>query len=98
MFAGTETLSLRLRANRNTKFERGGPSLNLGGAVEPEGSGVVQRESSHIRYNLFAGTEALSLSIYGPIAMQIFAWGPSPNMGGRGGDGGSSVVPRESPS
>ena len=32
----------------------------------------------HIRYNLFAETEILSLSVYEPITMQIFAWGTVP--------------------
>ena len=34
-----------------------------------------------IRYNFFAGTEVLSLSVYEPIAKQIFHGGPSPNLG-----------------
>ena len=52
-----------------------------------------------IRYNLFAGTEMLSLFVYEPIAIQILHGGPSPNLGGRGVVRGSSVVPvRESPS
>ena len=34
-----------------------------------------------IRYNFFAGTEMLSLSVYEPIAKQIFHGGPSPNLG-----------------
>ena len=34
-----------------------------------------------IRYNLFAGIETLSLSIYEPIAMQILLGGSSPNFG-----------------
>ena len=32
----------------------------------------------HIRYNLFAGTEMLSLSVYEPIAKTRFAWGTVP--------------------
>ena len=32
----------------------------------------------HISYNLFAGTEMLSLSVYEPIAMQIFHEGDRP--------------------
>ena len=49
-----------------------------------------------IRYNLFAGIETLSLSIYEPSAMQILLWGQSPNLG-RGLSYGSGVVPLESP-
>ena len=37
----------------------------------------------HIRYNLFAGTEMLSLSAYEPIAIQMFAWGYRPQFVGR---------------
>ena len=36
----------------------------------------------HIMYNVFAGTEMLSLSVYEPIAMQILLRGPSPIWGG----------------
>ena len=34
-----------------------------------------------IRYNLFAATETLYLSVYEPIAMQILLGGPSPTFG-----------------
>ena len=51
----------------------------------------------HIRYNLFAGTEMLSLSVYEPITKQILLGGTVPQFGGRGRVRGSSVVPRESP-
>ena len=49
----------------------------------------------YIRYNLFAGTETLSLSVYDPIAIQYKFWlgGPSPNLGGRDRVRGSNVVP-----
>jgi len=39
----------------------------------------------HISYNLFAGTEMLSLSVYEAIAIKILLGGPSPNLGGRVG-------------
>ena len=35
-------------------------------------------------YNLFAGTETLSLSVYEPIAIQILLGGPSTNLEGKG--------------
>ena len=35
----------------------------------------------HIRYNLFAGTETLSLSVYEPIAIQILFEGTVPTLG-----------------
>ena len=37
----------------------------------------------HISYNLFAGTEMLSLSVYEPIAIQILHGDRPPNLGGR---------------
>ena len=46
---------------------------------------MVPRETPPFSYNLFAGTEMLSLSVYEPIAIQILHGGPSPNLGGRGG-------------
>ena len=52
----------------------------------------------HIRYNLFAGTEMLSLSVYEPIAINILLGGTVPKFGGRGGVRGSIVVPLESQS
>ena len=38
----------------------------------------------HIGYNLFAGTEMLSLSVYEPIAMQILHGVTVPQFGGEG--------------
>ena len=38
----------------------------------------------HIRYNLFAGTEMLSFSVYEPIAIQILLQGTVPQFGGGG--------------
>ena len=51
----------------------------------------------HIRYNLFPGTETLSLSVYEPIAMQILLGGTVPKFGRGGSVRGSGVVPLESP-
>ena len=36
----------------------------------------------HISYNLFAGTEMLSLSVYEPIAIHILLGGTVPEFGG----------------
>ena len=36
----------------------------------------------HIMYNLFAGTETLSLSVYEPIAIRILLGGTVPQYGG----------------
>ena len=49
----------------------------------------------HIGYNLFAGTEMLSLSV--PIAIHILLGGDRPPILGRGRASGSGVVPRETP-
>ena len=45
-----------------------------------------------------AGTETLSISVYEPIAILIFAWGTVPQFGVGGRARGSGVTPRESPS
>ena len=58
----------------------GGPSPNLGEGVELEGRMWYPVKLLHIRYNLFAGTEMLSLSVYEPIAIQIMLGRPSPNL------------------
>ena len=69
-FAGTETLSLRLRANRDANFAWG-PSLNLGEGVELGGRVCYPMKVLCSRYNLFAGTDTRSLSVNEPIAKQI---------------------------
>ena len=51
----------------------------------------------HIRYNLFAGTEMLSLSVYESIAKEILHGGNVPQFWVRGRARGSGVAPRESP-
>ena len=71
LFAGTEMLSLSvyepivmqiLLRGTFPEFEEG---VELGGRV------CYPLKVLHIRYNLFAGTEMLSLSVYEPIAIQI---------------------------
>ena len=62
----------------------GGPSPNLGGRGGVMRSGVVLRETPHIRYNLFAGTDTLSLPVYELIAMQILLGGTLPIIWGKG--------------
>ena len=81
LFAGNQNaISLRLRANRNANFSLGGPSPNLGEEVELGGRVWYPVKLLHVSYNLFAGTEMLSLSVYDPIAIQILLGGPSPNL------------------
>ena len=47
----------------------------------------------HIRYNLFAGTQMLSLSVYEPIAIQILLGETVPQFGGEGWARESGVLP-----
>ena len=70
-------LSLRLRANRNTNFAWG-TVPQFGGGVELGGRVWYPVKLIHNRYNLFAGTETLSLSVNEPIAKQIFSGGTVP--------------------
>ena len=53
----------------------------------------------HISYNLIAGTEMLSLSVYEPIAIQILLreGGRTGPQFGRGVELGPCVVPHETP-
>ena len=55
---------------------------DLGEGVELEGRVWYPVKLLHISYNLFTGTEMLSLSVYEPIAIQILLGGgePSPNL------------------
>ena len=55
----------------------------MGEGVEFWGRVRYPAKVLRIRYNLFAVTEMLSLSVYEPIAIQILLGGPSPNLGGR---------------
>ena len=50
----------------------------------------------HFRYNLFAGTEMLSLTVYEPIAIQILLGGRPP-IWGEGRARRSGAVPHENP-
>ena len=98
MFVGTETLSLSV-------YELIAIYILLGGTVHQFGEGIeLGRRVCYplkvlcIRYNLFVGTETLSLSIYEPFAIQILLGeGASPNLGEGVEIWGrlSSVVPRE---
>ena len=48
------------------------------------------------RYNSFAGTETLSLSVYEPFAIKLWLEDRPANFGGRSKVRGPSAVPRES--
>ena len=73
----------------------------LGGTVPQFGQGVklgrwvwYPVKLLHINYNLFAGTEILSLSVYESIAIQILLGGHRPPIWPRGRARGSGVVTR----
>ena len=59
-------------------------------------SGMRECKLLHIRYNLFAGTEMLSLSVYEPIAKQILLGETVPQFRGGGRARGSGVAPCKS--
>ena len=77
----TETLSLSVYEPIAIQILLGGPSPNFGDRLELGGRVSYPLKVLRIRYNLFAGTETLSLSVYEPIAMQILLGGLSPKLG-----------------
>ena len=78
LFAGADTLSLSIYEPIAMQILLGGPSPNLGKWAELGGRVWYHLKVLHIRHNLFAGTETLSLSVYEPIAMQILLVGTVP--------------------
>ena len=85
LFAGTEMLSLTVYEPIAIQILLGGAFPQFGRGVELGGRVWYPVKLLHISYNLFAGTEMLSLSVYEPIAIHILHGGPSPNLGGRDG-------------
>ena len=81
MFAGTEMLSLSVYETIAIHILLGGPSPNLGEGVELEGRVWYPVKLLHIRYNLFGGTEVLSLRLRANRNTN-FAWGTVPQFGG----------------
>ena len=81
MFAGTEMLSLSVYEPIAIQILLGGPSSNFWDRVELGSRVSYPLKVLHIRHNLFAETEMLSISVYEPIAIQILLGGPSPNLG-----------------
>ena len=61
-------------------WELGEVTPELGEGVELGGRVWYPMKLLHISYNLFAGTDMLSRSVYEPIAIQILLGGPSPNL------------------
>ena len=84
LFAGTEILSLSVYEPIAIHILLGGPSSNLGDGVELRGRVWYPVKLLHIRYNLFAGIEMLSLSLYEPIAIQILLGRTVPQFVGEG--------------
>ena len=84
LFAGIETLSLSVN-------EPIGKQILVGGTVPPIwGGGRVRGRVWYlvkvlrIKYNLFAGTETLSLAVYEPITIQILLGGTVPQFWRKG--------------
>ena len=73
LYAGTEPLSLSVYEPIAMPFFVGGPSPipNFRYRVELGGRMWYRVRVLRIRYNLFAGTETLSLSVYEPITLHI---------------------------
>ena len=74
-------LSLSVYEPITIKILLGGNVPQSGGGVELGGMVWNPLKVLHIMYDLFAGTEMLSLSVYEPIAINILLGGPSPNLG-----------------
>ena len=82
LFAGTEMLfpSVYEPIAIQILLGGGGTVPQFGRGVELGGCVWYPVKLLHISYNLFAGTEMLSLSVYEPIAIHILLGGPSPNL------------------
>ena len=93
LFAGTETPSLSIYEPIIIHILLGVQSPILGEGLSYGVGSATPLKVHCSSYNLFAGTETLSLSVYEPIAKQILVGGPSPKFGGRGKVRGSSAVP-----
>ena len=78
LFAGTETLYLSVYEPIAVQILLRGTVPEFEEGVELGGRVWYPLKVIHIRYNLFAGTEMLSLSVYEPIAIQILHGGGRP--------------------
>jgi len=78
LFAGNETLSLSVYEPIAMQILLGGTVPQFGGGGRVRGRVWYHLKVLHITYNLFAGTETLSLSVDEPIAMQILLGGTVP--------------------
>jgi hypothetical protein len=71
LFAGTEMLSLSVYEPIAIQILFRGDRPPIWPGVELGGWVWYPVKLHHISYNLFAGTEMLSLSVYEPVAIQI---------------------------
>jgi len=75
LFAGTDMLSISVYEPTAIQILLGGTVPQFGRSVELGDRMWYTVKLLHICYNLFAGTEVLSLSVYEPIAIQILLGG-----------------------
>ena len=81
LLAGTEMLSFLVYEPIAIQILLGrGNVPQFGRGIEQGGRVWYPVKLLHISYNLFAGTEMLSRSVYKPIAIQILLGGSSPNL------------------
>ena len=81
LFVGIETLSLSVCEPIVIQTLLGGTVPQFGRGVELGGRVWYPVKFLHISYNLFAGTDMLSLTVYEPIAIQILLLETVPNLG-----------------
>ena len=84
LFYGTEMLSLTVSEPIAIQILPWGTVPQFGRGVELGGRVWYPVKLLHIRYNLFAGSEMLSPSVYEPIAIQILLGGTVPPIWGKG--------------
>ena len=85
VFAGTETLSLSVYEPITIHILLGGGGgggtvPQFGGGDRPRGRVCHPLKFLCSRYNLFAGNDTLSLSVFEPIAKTKFGWGTFPQI------------------
>ena len=84
LFAGSEMLSPSVYEPIAIQILLGRTVPQFGRGVELGGRVWYPMKRLHIRYNLFAGSEMLSPSVYEPIAIHILLGGTDPPIWGRG--------------
>jgi hypothetical protein len=85
LFAGTEILSLSVYEPIAVQIVLGEEGvIQFGRGIELEGRVLYPVKLLHIRYNLFAGTEMLSLSPFTSQSQYKFSLGDRPSIWGLG--------------